>query len=212
MRISRQSWPAHSLLHRANGVAAEDVRRALGVSPVGRMVALERRVAELERHLAMAHRHFRGFRLADSRTPVVPDANGWIQLYSDDDTVTVQRDPNKHPNVIDLTVDEENLDIEAGCPAAIVTIIDCDDTSLTATECGATLDFAPGTYVSLQLSGSANAMVLTPSFCVPTADAPAPGETDMPYGPPAGFVRIPVGEPCAGGCASKLVPYWNPAA
>lgn len=132
MRIRRGAWRAHSLLNRATGFAAEDVRRALGVSPTGRIEALERRIAELERHLALVHRHFAGVELGDYRTPVVPDGAGWIQMYSPDDTVTIQRDPNKKPNVIAL---KAVLPAGTGCTKAWATIRPNVGTQIAADNC-----------------------------------------------------------------------------
>ena len=209
MRIQRRRWAPHSLLHRGNGKAADDVRRVLGISPAGRMEELERRISELERHLALVHRHFQGVQLADSRTPAVPDANGWLQMYSPDDSVVVQRDPNTKPNVIALSVAEG----AAGCAAAITKNIDCDSNELAATACGASVKHASGNqYIDVHVTGAANAQQLEYYWCAPVGVAPLfyLDGVNLPRTPDT-YVRLTVGDPCAGGCVDVDVPGFYPA-
>ena len=135
MRIRHRDWPRASLLSRETGVATEDVRRLLGVSPTGRIEALERRISELERHLALRHRHFRGVMLGDDKILSTPDRDGWLQMHSPDASVTVERDPNKKPNVIALTAAGGG----GGCKAAWTTITPNTGDTLVADECDDTL-------------------------------------------------------------------------
>ena len=129
MRIRRRDWPKHSLLSRAGGRAAEDVRQALGVSPTGRIEALERDVAALKRELALSHRHFQGLLLNSNRVPVKPDRDGRIVLYSPDGSVTVQRNPSNAPHVVALSVDP-----------SMVCFPECSEVTASALDAPSTID------------------------------------------------------------------------
>lgn len=102
--IRRAGRPNHSLLNRTYGTAARTARDTLGASQDARVEALLERVDRLERELAFGHRHFKGFLVGDNRIRVVPDLDGWLRVYSNDDSVLIDRNPNKLTSVLDLTV------------------------------------------------------------------------------------------------------------
>lgn len=126
------------------------MRRLLGVSPTGRIEALERRVAELERHLALRHRHFRGVMLGDEKILSTPDRDGWLQMHSPDSSVTIERDPNKKPNVIALKA------AGGGCQTAWSQIVPNTGDMLAVDNCDAILcDVGEiSTFVRTQSDGS----------------------------------------------------------
>lgn len=106
-RFIRRNRPNHSLLNRTYGRAARTARDSLGASNDARIEALLERVDRLERELAYGHRHFKGFLVGDSRIPVRPDIDGWLRVYSSDDSIGIERNPNKLTSVLDLTAPGE---------------------------------------------------------------------------------------------------------
>jgi hypothetical protein len=128
-RFRRAVRPAHSLLHRANGTAAREVRDELGVSKDATIADLTARLERLERELAYAHRHFRGFRIGESRSEVVPDAEGWVDVYSLGETIGLTRDPNRKVNGWNIEASgacdccPEDIDFQfnnTGCPCITI--------------------------------------------------------------------------------------------
>lgn len=129
-RFIRRNRPNHSLLNRTYGRAARIARDSLGASNDARIEALLERVDRLERELAYGHRHFKGFLVGDSRIPVRPDIDGWLRIYSDDDSIRIERNPNKLTSVLDLTAPAEceccaeNMTYtfnSVGCPCLTIT-------------------------------------------------------------------------------------------
>jgi hypothetical protein len=88
-----------------HGVAADDVRRAVGLSPVARVEELERRCERLERTLTMVLRTFRGFDLEGGDAYVTPEpGTGMIRLHSIDGTLTIQDEPTGEAHCVNLEV------------------------------------------------------------------------------------------------------------
>lgn len=76
-----------------SGYAARDVVRAVGVSVLGRVDDVERRLSTLERAMVLGLRAFRGFRLGSGDVTVTPDDDGMVQLWSSDLSITINNDP-----------------------------------------------------------------------------------------------------------------------
>jgi len=93
-----------SLLDRTQGATAAHNLAKLGASPGRRIKALEREVQTLRRYIAFGMRVPLGVELGDGRHQSDFDALGRLHFYSDDDTVTIQRDPNLKGNAVDFTV------------------------------------------------------------------------------------------------------------
>lgn len=100
-----------SLLHPVNGFAADDVRRALGLSPVARVEDLERNVARLQRLLAVTLDLFRGFDLQYGvNGSVSPQPRtGKVELNSNDSSILFDTQPYARAHVINATVAPANL-------------------------------------------------------------------------------------------------------
>ena len=198
------------LTDRTDGYVARRVRERLGVGTAARVAEQGDRLARIEWLLAYQLRAFRGFRLEVPGREVIPGSDGWVSL-STNEYAQFQRTPNKLPHHAKLSVDIEAIRTAIGaCTAGIVTNIDCNSDSLTATTCGATVTHASGNaLIAVHVTGSANAQQLNYHWCAPTGDPPATLPGEWQYGNPAGFIELPAGEPCAGGCTAKLVPYWN---
>lgn len=194
------------LTDRRGGFVADALRRRTEGTGAQRLAEAEYRLDRMERSLAYRVRAFRGIAIESHGLEIVPDARGFL-AFSSDANLSITRDPNKLKNHAKwkLTADIP----EAGCPAAITTNIDCDSNMLAADACGATVTHISGDqYVAVHVGGSANAQTLTYFFCTPEIDSPAMGMGGWDARQPDGWVAIPVGEPCAGECAIKKVPYW----
>lgn len=100
-----------SLLHPVNGFAADDVRRALGLSPVARVEDLERNVARLQRLLAVTLDLFRGFDLQYGvNGSVSPQPRtGKVELNSNDSSILIDPQPYERAHVVNFTVAPANL-------------------------------------------------------------------------------------------------------
>lgn len=100
-----------SLLHPVNGFAADDVRRALGLSPVARVEDLERDVARLQRLLAVTLDLFRGFDLQYGvNGSVSPQPRtGKVELNSNDSSILIDPQPYERAHVVNFTVAPANL-------------------------------------------------------------------------------------------------------
>jgi len=119
-----------SLLDPRDGVAAADVRRAVGLDPVMRVEDLERKVAALERTLANVMRVFRGFAVEGNKAYVTPEPDtGWVRIHSLDSSVTITDEPIGGAHNINLEV------ATPGCTAAYATRCHDDGTTVGITEC-----------------------------------------------------------------------------
>lgn len=100
-----------SLLHPSNGVAANDVRRQMGLSPVARVEALEREVESLKRQLCMALDLFRGFTIENGTAGfVTPNPQtGVVDLRSAGGTIDIGPVPYDAAHVVNLDVDVSEL-------------------------------------------------------------------------------------------------------
>lgn len=100
-----------SLLDPVNGFAADDVRRALGLSPVARVEDLERDVARLQRLLAIGLDLFRVFDLQYGVNGSVSPSprTGKVELNSNDSSILWDTQPRARAHVINATVAPANL-------------------------------------------------------------------------------------------------------
>lgn len=91
-----------SIMDPQGGFAARDVVRAAGASVLGRIDDVERQVDALRRVLGFEMRAFRGFTLNDSGVTVTPDADGFVQLWSKDSSISIDNEPTGGAHAINL--------------------------------------------------------------------------------------------------------------
>ncbi len=200
-----------SLLDRSKGYAAFAVRRALGRSPDARITELETEVRELKRTLAHQLRLFNGLSLNSFGSLVNPDHRQRLHFISRDDTVTLSK-VDGLPYAVDFSVNMAEMPF---CENAVAGIVDCDGDPSDVTGCGDRIEFHAGTYVAAKLDTPdvpGNVAVVL-DWCAPNTDSRPPTELGgWEYGTPDGWMELSVGDACAGGCTTVLVPYWaNPA-
>lgn len=201
-----------SLLDRSKGYAAFAVRRALGRSPDARITELETEVRELKRTLAHQLRLFNGVSLNNFGTLVNLDHRQRMHLVSRDETVVISK-VEGFPYAVDFGVNPELLPAP-GCENAIAGIVDCSDDDADVTGCGDRIEFHAGTYVAAKLAAPDHAgnVAVRLDWCAPDTDFRPPEQQnggDWNYGVPDGWMLLSVGDACAGGCQSVMVPFWN---
>lgn len=196
------------LTNRGNGFVARRLRERLAATPVGRVPTMERRVGALERTMALDVRGFRGVRIEQQQVQIVPSSDGWL-MFSTDDSLTIDRDPNQNPHHAKWKLDEGAGG--GGCEASITTIEDHQGTSQTADACDASLAFTDGNgYLCFKHVGSKNAQILETHWCAPQGVGPPPaGATTWRYGDPVIWIEIAVGDECGGACTTYCVPAWE---
>lgn len=199
-----------SLLHRTQGYAAYAVRRALGRSPDAKIEALELEVRELKRALAQQLRLFQGLSLNNFGNHVNLDHRRRMHFVSRDDSVVLSK-VDGMPYVVDFSVNPEVLP-EPGCADAIAGIVDCANDAADVTGCGGRIEFHAGDFVAARLVSPTTPgnVAVELRWCAPANETgPIPSVGEWPYGAPHGWLELSVGDACAGGCTSVLVPYWN---
>lgn len=200
-----------SLLDRTRGYAAFAVRRALGRSPDARIAELEREVRELKRTLAQQLRLYNGLSVNSFGNLVNLDHRRRHHFVSRDDSVVLST-VEGFPYAVDFQVNPAALPF---CENAIAGIVDCTDDDADVTGCGDRIEFHAGTYVAAKLDTPDHAgnAAIRLDWCAPDTDSRPPEELGgWSYGVPDGWMELSVGDACAGGCTTVLVPYWaNPA-
>lgn len=94
-----------SLLDPRDGFAAEDVRRAVGLSAVARVEELERRCERLERVLSVVLETFRGFDIEGGSAYVSPEPRtGLIRLHSIDGTIDITDEPTGATHGVNIEI------------------------------------------------------------------------------------------------------------
>lgn len=200
-----------SLLDRSKGYAAFAVRRALGRSPDARITELEKELRELKRTLAHQLRLYNGVTLNNFGNTVGLDHKQRHHFMSRDDSIILSK-VDGYPYAVDFQVDPAALPF---CENAIAGIVDCEGSDADVTGCGDRIEFHAGAYVAARLDTpdvAGNAAVVL-DWCAPSTDSRPPTEIESwTYGIPDGWMELSVGDACAGGCTTVLVPYWaNPA-
>ena len=156
--------------------------------------------------MAYRVRDFQGVRIEALGIDIRPDSQGWL-AFSSDSSLQIQRDPNQRHNHAKWSLTAEIPD--EGCTAALTTNLDCDASELTATACGASMQHLTGNgYVAVQVTGSANAQVLSYNWCAPTTAAPNIVGNQWATRAPDGWIELVHGAECAGDCTAVKVPYW----
>lgn len=200
-----------SLLDRSKGYAAFAVRRALGRSPDARIAELETEVRELKRTLAHQLRLFNGLSVNSFGSLVNLDHRQRLHFISRDDTVTLSK-VDGLPYAVDFAVNMAEMPF---CEDAVAGIVDCDGDPSDVTGCGDRIELHAGTYVAAKLDTPdvAGNVAVVLNWCAPDTDSRPPTNFDgWLYGIPNGWMELSVGDACAGGCETVLVPYWvNPA-
>jgi len=196
-----------SLLHRTQGYAAYAVRRALGRSPDAKIEALEREVRELKRALAQQLRLFQGLSVNAFGSHVNLDHRQRMHFLSRDDSITLSTVEGL-PYAVDFSVNMAEMPF---CENAIAGIADCEGDTADVTGCGDRIEFHAGTYVAARLDppDSAGNVAVVLDWCAPPTDSQPPETMPFPYGIPAGWMELSVGNACAGGCTTVIVPYWT---
>lgn len=196
-----------SLLDRSKGYAAFAVRRALGRSPDARIAELETEVRELKRTLAHQLRLFNGLSVNSFGSLVNLDHRQRLHFISRDDTVTLSK-VDGLPYAVDFAVDPAALPF---CENAIAGIVDCEGDPADVTGCGDRIEFHAGTYVAAKLDtpDTAGNVAVVLDWCAPPTDSVPITIGGWEYGAPTGWMELSVGDACAGGCTTVLVPYWN---
>ena len=130
-----------SLTDPVTGFAADDVARAVGLSPVARVEALEREVARLNRILTTVLQTFRGFDVEGGKAFVTPEpGTGQIRIHSTDGTVIITDAPAGGAHSIDLSVPDVDT---GGCTVAWGQInVQQGTNPVTADECGDIIEFS----------------------------------------------------------------------
>lgn len=196
-----------SLLDRTKGYAAFAVRRALGRSPDARIAELEREVRELKRTLVQQLRLYNGLSVNSFGNLVGLDHRRRHHLISRDDSVVLST-VEGFPYAVDFQVNPAALPF---CENAIAGIVDCDDDNADVTGCGDRIEFHAGTYVAAKLDTPDHAgnVAVRLDWCAPGGGAPT---TELgffaPPGAQAGWLKLSMGDACAGDCVEVVVPYW----
>ena len=196
-----------SLLDRSKGYAAFAVRRALGRSPDARITELETEVRELKRTLAHQLRLFNGLTLNTFGSFVNLDHRQRMHFVSRDDTVVLSK-VDGFPYAVDFSVNPAELPF---CENAIAGIVDCEGDPADVTGCGDRIEFHAGTYVAahIEAADTAGNVAIRMDWCAPGTDSVPISMGGWEYGVPSGWMELSVGDACAGGCTTVLVPYWN---
>ena len=143
-------------------------------------------------------------KLNDNRVPVRPDHDGWIEMYSNDDSIVIQRDPNEKRNVINLEAAGGS-----GCEASITDVTDMVATQQVADECAATVQFVDGNgYICVKHGGTKNAQKWKFYWCAPEGDAWLEPDVPTMIGNPVRWAVLTVGDECVG-CDEYVVPLWQ---
>jgi len=196
-----------SLLDRTQGSTADYIYRRMQASPAGRIRAVERETAALRRFLVRRVRVPQGVELGDDRIEVdFNHGSGRMLFHSDDESVTIERNPYQNPNAVNFEV------ASAGCTAVVKTITDHGDTSQSATDCNGELEFDDGNgYICFIHNGSPPNMVLDTYWCAPEGDAIEPAAGDpFNFPTPDVWILLAVGDECSqGACVQYVVPGWN---
>lgn len=196
-----------SLLDRTKGYAAFAVRRALGRSPDARIAELEREVRELKRTLAQQLRLYNGLSVNSFGNLVNLDHRRRHHLISRDDSVVLST-VEGFPYAVDFQVNTAALPF---CENAIAGIVDCAEDAADVTGCGDRIEFHAGTYVAAVLDApdTAGNVAVRLDWCAPGGGIPAV-EWGMFTAPGAnvGWLRLSMGDACAGNCTDVVVPYW----
>jgi len=189
------------LLDRQDGFVAKRMRERLGADREADTLA---RVDRMEKLLAYRLRQFKGIRVESQGKNIVPGRDGWLAVSTDDNS-QFKRKPNQNPHHM-------KLEVTPGCTAAIVTNIDCDDTSVTATACLASVDHVGGNgYVAVQhaAGSTANAQILEYNWCAPAGSEPEEDElASWKWGWPDIWARLTIGDECSGDCQTYVFPGY----
>lgn len=200
------------LTDRRMGYVAQRIHRRVGRSTIGLARDALAQAGRLERALAFGVRVPQGLFLetGSGRVPISFDQRGWILIHSSDSSITLQRSPHGRLHVLDIT-----SAIGQGCTEAIKTTIDHAATEKDATECEAVIQFVDGNgYICILHAGDSTGQLqkLETHWCAPTGDPPtSPDEPQWSWDDPDGWWEVALGDECGGQCATKLVPYWDPA-
>lgn len=195
------------LLDRTAGYAAYAVRRALGRSPDARIAELETEMRELKRTLAQQLRLYNGLSVNSFGNLVNLDHRRRHHFVSRDDSVVLST-VEGFPYAVDFSVNPDVLDF---CADAIKGVVDCSDDDADVTGCGHRIEFHAGNLVAATLDTPDHAgnVAVRLDWCAPDTDSRPPTDFEMwSYGLPKGWMELSVGDACAGGCTTVLVPYW----
>lgn len=196
-----------SLLDRSKGYAAFAVRRALGRSPDARIAELEVEVRELKRTLAQQLRLFNGLSLNNFGTLVNLDHRKRMHFVSRDDTITLSK-VEGFPYAVDFGVNTAEMPF---CEDAIMGIADCEADTDDVAGCGGRIEFHASDYIAAHLEApdEEGNVAVRLDWCAPEAGEPLEVGFWTPPGTPAKWVKISVGDACAGSCTTYAIPVWT---
>lgn len=206
--LAPQRYSQASLLHPVYGASARDIRARIGVSRDAKIQEMAEVLDRTRRTMVLHQRGFRGHYLPATKERITPDVHFVTRIVSQDESIELGKGASPHE--LNLQVNPEIIP-EAGCADAIMGIVDCDGSTADVTGCGNRLQLKAGTYVSAQLAvaDAPGDVAAQWSFCVPAAPSAEPNPSFWAHGPPEGWLKLPLGASCAGGCVEVAVPYWT---